>query len=276
MSSRHSSVFVAATTLLVVVRVAVVVGALASTHNKIRRTGSTSLKASSREHDEAEPTLDDFWEGRAYFAPHVSHAVHAAGFEGVDAGTRVVVAPNGTWYLFGRSDTGATPACPQGEIGINVRASNDKGLTWGAPSTVVHPADPGANSSACLYADGTAFFDADAGQDGNGLWHYLVQALDTAHGGWCLSHFTLEGPSPLQGPWQANPHNPVVVGGQLFNQICTGPGKHCDVGMRDEGTPEIVSKVGGDFYVTYDIRAALFLCRVIVPCLPDHVLHSGF
>lgn len=254
--SRHSLVFVTTTLLLAV---GVAIAALSS--GKARHANPTGFNVSRA--GEAEPTLDDFWEGRAYFAPHVSHAIHAAGFEGVDAGTRVVVAPDGTWYLFGRSDTGATPACPQGEIGINVRASNDKGLTWGASSTVVHPADPAANSSACLYADGTAFFDADGGRNGNGMWHYLVQALDTAHGGWCLSHFTLEGPSPLGEPWRANPHNPVVVGGQLFNQICTGSGKHCSVGMRDEGTPEIVSKVGGDFYVTY-VRAVLFFvpaCR---------------
>lgn len=38
----------------------------------------------------------------------------------------------------------------------------------------------------------------------------------------------------------ANPANPVVYGGQLFNSICDGVGKHCQVGMVDEGTPDIV------------------------------------
>ena len=69
-------------------------------------------------------------------------------------------------------------------------------------------------------------------------------------GGWQLSHFSCPGLSPLQ-PWQPNPHNPVVSNGQLFNKICAGEGKHCQPGMGDEGTPEIVEKMAGDYYVTF-------------------------
>jgi len=190
------------------------------------------------------PSLDDLWSGRAYFQPYVSHDIHSAGFEGVDAGTRVVVR-NGTWYLFGRNDTGPTSQCPQGEISINVRASVDKGLTWGTPVVIV-PANPAVS---CLYADGTAFFDEDTG-----TWHYLSQALQK---NWNLAHFYLPPQpsdptaSPLSTAWVPNPANPVVTGGQLFAQICNGTGKHCPSGMQDEGTPEIVAKSGGDFYVTF-------------------------
>jgi hypothetical protein len=225
----------------------------------------------------APPTMDDLWEGNAHFVPHVSFAQNAVGFPSVDAGTRVVVVAEAagtlaargsgpgnstttgrgdgtaTWYLFGRTDTGPTATCPQGEIGINVRASTDLGLTWSTPSVVVQPSDAGDNTSACLYADGSAFFDANGGPGGAGLWHYLVQVLDPKRNEWCLAHFTREGASPLGGgPWLADPHNPVVTGGQLFNPICTGAGKHCQVGMRDEGTPEIVGQApDGDFYVTF-------------------------
>jgi hypothetical protein len=51
--------------------------------------------------------------------------------------------------------------------------------------------------------------------------------------------------------WQPNPRNPVVSNGQLFAQICAGEGKHCQPGMGDEGTPEIVEKMAGDYYVTF-------------------------
>ena len=37
----------------------------------------------------------------------------------------------------------------------------------------------------------------------------------------------------------------------LFNQILAEPNKHFQIGMVDEGTPEIVEKVDGDFYVTF-------------------------
>ena len=43
----------------------------------------------------------------------------------------------------------------------------------------------------------------------------------------------------------------MVVGGELWSQICSGEGKHCPPDTHDEGTPEIVRKDGADFYVTF-------------------------
>jgi hypothetical protein len=78
----------------------------------------------------------------------------------------------------------------------------------------------------------------------------LVQVL-VKKGGWALSHFYCQGQSPLQ-EWTPNNRNPVVQNGQLFNAICSGAGKHCQPGMVDEGTPEIVEKSNdGEFYVTF-------------------------
>ena len=189
----------------------------------------------------APPSLDDLWAGTAHFSPVASFDVGSPGFEDVDAGTRVVVV-NGTWFLFGRADAPATPACPSGMISINVRASADKGRSWGPPSPLAAPDGVGM----CIFADGSAFFDAPAG-----TWHYLAQSLPAgAAARWALSHFSLVGASPL-GAWTPDPRNPVVTGGQLFDQICAGAGKHCELGMVDEGTPEIVEKVGGDFIVTF-------------------------
>ena len=53
------------------------------------------------------------------------------------------------------------------------------------------------------------------------------------------------------GEWVYNKANPVVTGGQLWSQICDGTGKHCTKGFHDEGTPEIVCKDAGFFFVTF-------------------------
>jgi hypothetical protein len=80
---------------------------------------------------------------------------------------------------------------------------------------------------------------------------HVLQVLPVrGKGGWQMSHFSCQGESPLQ-PWQPNAHNPVVGNGQLFSKICAGEGKHCQPGMGDEGTPEIVEKMAGDYYVTF-------------------------
>ena len=145
-------------------------------------------------------------------------------------------------YLFGRWDMGATAKCPSGEISINVRSSIDAGRTWGPAHLFAQPDEV----ITCIYADGSAFYDASAS-----TWHYLVHVLDVAaKGGWQLAHFSLAGPEPF-GTWVADPHNPVVHSGALFSRICAGTGKHCQIGMIDEGTPQIVEKVDGEFYVTF-------------------------
>ena len=189
------------------------------------------------------PTLDHLWASAAHFSLSTSLPLNSPNFSQIDAGTRVVVVA-GTWYLFGRYDTGPTPKCPSGEISINVRASTDFGRHWTSPP---HPIAKPDEVATCIYADGSAFFNP-----ATQTWHYLVQVLDVnATGGWMLAHFFLaNSPTPF-GAWTANPRNPVVRGGDLFNRICAGPGKHCAPGMVDEGTPDIVEMAGGEFYVTF-------------------------
>ena len=186
------------------------------------------------------PGFDDLWAGAARFEPIASFPVGAAGFETVNAGTRIVAGASGHWFLFGRADSAPTPRCPSGEISINVRASSDQGRSWGPPSAL---ATPDAVRT-CQYADGSAYFDA-----GSATWHYLAQ-VNTIGVGWELAHFYRSGVSPL-GAWTPNSANPVVRSGQLFGQICAGRSKHCTVGTVDEGTPQIVEKVGSDFFVTF-------------------------
>lgn len=75
-----------------------------------------------------------------------------------------------------------------------------------------------------------------------------------------MCHYYLPGASPLSPlGFIPDPRNPVVRGGQLFSQICAGSGKHCTVGTVDEGTPDIVVKRDGFYYVTfhgYDYQTA--------------------
>ena len=192
----------------------------------------------------APPTMDDLWDNTAHFNLLRSVPLNAQNFQHVDAGTRVVVI-NATWYLFGRWDLGATKKCPNGEISINVRASTDSGRSWDEPHSI---AEPDAVKT-CIYADGSAFYDHETS-----TWHYLVQVLDVGGtGGWMGAHFSLRGQSPF-GKWVADAQNPVITSGSLFKKICAGGiagGKHCDIGMIDEGTFQIVEKVAGDFYVTF-------------------------
>jgi hypothetical protein len=54
------------------------------------------------------------------------------------------------------------------------------------------------------------------------------------------------------GTFVADPKNPVIVGGQLWSKICEGEDKACPATMKDEGTPQILSKNSeGYFYVTF-------------------------
>ena len=191
------------------------------------------------------PTLDDLWNNTAHFKPYTSFALNQPGFQHINAGTKIVVV-NRTWYLFGRHDSPPTTNCTQGIISINVRKSIDSGKTWSTMKTILQP----DQIISCMYADGSAYFDLETM-----TWHYLVQELDVGNkGGWMLSHFTFNATQdPTSGiqMWRPNPNNPVVQGGALFNQICNGTGKHCQVGMVDEGTPQIVEKLNGDFIVTF-------------------------
>lgn len=189
----------------------------------------------------APPCLDDLWVNEAHFEPYLSFPLQSQGFANVSAGTRVVVRGD-IWYLFGRNDEAPTSACPSGVISVNVRSSVDKGATWGPYTAIAAP--DGIHS--CMYADGSAIFDEETV-----TWHYLVQMLAVGgKGGWTMAHFSCNGASPLR-QWLPNPHNPVVNNGQLFAAICSGAAKHCRAGMGDEGTPEIVEKFRGEFYVTF-------------------------
>lgn len=137
-----------------------------------------------------------------------------------------------------------SPPHGAGVYKIVVRASLDRGATWGAPVDVAVP----DLVRVCCYVDGGPFFDADTG-----TWHYIMQSLAVnGTGGWSLSYASRADASPL-GPWTLSPANPVVRGGQLFAGLCGRAGQHCGRGTVDEGTPQIVTKRARDgaFIVTF-------------------------
>ncbi|CAF1220063.1 unnamed protein product [Rotaria sordida] len=97
----------------------------------------------------------------------------------------------------------------------------------------------------CAAVDGAPFFDNETG-----LWHYLAQCIGNNRR-WSLCHYSRFGRDPMSGSFIPNPKNPVVQGGQLWSRICSGIGNHCTLTMYDEGTPEIIQKINGWFYITF-------------------------
>lgn len=202
--------------------------------------------------DARSATLDDLWQGRAHFvevgrldwtvSPH-GDATESSGWVSVS---------EGVWYLFNRRTTEhATAGCAYDHTAVVVRTSRDQGATWSDPVTAV---EPGAS-----VADGCAILDGTSVRDpATGTWDMLAQCLG-AETGWQLCHYTRASPDPL-GPFEPDPRNPVVRSGALWSQICAAS-RACDPsGVRDEGTPDIVMRRSGEYYVTfhgYDYGARL-------------------
>lgn len=154
---------------------------------------------------------------------------------------------NGLWYVFYREGFYApTPDFCNGVVPLTriaVRNSTDYGKTWSLPAVVALPGSGTFENCAAL--DGSPFYDSETG-----WWHYLAQCIGS-NKRWSICHYSRAGPNPMSGVFTPNPKNPVIKGGQLWSQICAGKGKHCTLTMYDEGTPEIVQKANGWYYVTF-------------------------
>jgi len=190
-----------------------------------------------------------FWNNKAHFqfitATNFSgdgEAVNTMWMLG-NSGTHFVV-HNKVWYLFSREwyvPSVIPAACNGGLFRIVLRNSSDEGRTWSKPFTVANP--PDAPWGECTLMDGCGYFDTQTI-----TWHYLSQCVGS--GRWNLCHYYRQSDSPT-GPWIPNSNNPVVKGGELWSRICNGSSKHCSPGTIDEGTPEIVMKKDGWFFVTF-------------------------
>jgi hypothetical protein len=168
---------------------------------------------------------------------------------GANVGFQFVTRP-GIWYLFHREyGFGPKPAyCSADYARIVLRSSLDEGRTWSNATVLANPGRAGSPDE-CALVDGGAFFDEQLEQ-----WHYISQCLART-GGWQLCHFSANGSDPTKATWVPSftvASGASVKAGQLWGKICSGTGKHCSVGMVDEGTPEIVKKAAdGRFFVTF-------------------------
>jgi len=195
-----------------------------------------------------EGLLGPFWHGQAHFQQIAnldwSYVAHPSPSE-TSAWIKVV---DGKWYLFSRiQPLGAKPAdCPADYREVAVRESSDQGKTW-TDSVHAVTVDPSRPVDACAILDGSSYYDAPTN-----TWHILAQCLAANNaGGWMICHYTRVAASPM-GPFQPDPANPVIRNHQLWNAICSGPNKGCKPGVTgDEGTPDIVEKRGGYYYVTF-------------------------
>jgi len=111
-------------------------------------------------------------------------------------------------------------------------------------------AEPDVAAGECELVDGHAFYDP-----GTNTWHYISQMYTGKTSSnavpltWNINHYSFVGEVPLSR-FTADSANPVVKNGQLWSQIC-GPTKSCPNGTNQEGTPEIIFKLNGYFYVTF-------------------------
>ncbi len=187
---------------------------------------------------EAPPGLGDLWTGRATLVldkKWTSASLDRPGGGGY-AGTHVEVVGD-TWYLFNRR---IYPDACEGHgpdvhrLGTEVRASTDRGASWGPPATVLAPT-PGT-PWACMATDGDAVYDAETR-----TWRYLFQCQG-ATPGWNGCYAERHAKSPLGAFSSPAPGaNPVITPGLLWGSICDDAGDEClhAPGQRpivDEGT----------------------------------------
>ncbi|KHD87490.1 MAG: hypothetical protein OM95_14050 [Bdellovibrio sp. ArHS] len=187
----------------------------------------------------AAPTLDNLWKGEAYFRPY-RKTVFSSNSEFADGDPSKVFVKDGVWYAVVRSQYHTSNSTCGTRIASVLYASYDKGITWSQRQVV---ADPGNQSSMCAHVDGSIYYEA-----AEKTWYYLGQCLSLKRR-WDLCLYTRNAADPM-GSWQASSRNPVVKSQDLWSQICRSSGA-CPTTTSEEGTPQIVSRSNGWFYVTF-------------------------
>ena len=193
------------------------------------------------------PSLDDFWNGRANFEfvrMWQSPSNDKPSYGDVLYNQQAYVVPLGNvWYSFSReaisplskdADAQRPAYCKFGYARFVLHSSTDAGATWTDRRVLIEPT-PGTFWE-CAAVDGTAFFDAPTT-----TWHLVFQCLART-GPWSICHATRHSADPA-GPFVIDAR-PAVTGGSLVKQMRLTP-------FVDEGTPQIVAKIGDRFYMSF-------------------------
>lgn len=185
------------------------------------------------------PTLENLWNGEAYFRPY-GKKVFTANGEFADGDPSKVFAKDGVWYAVVRSQYHSSNSSCGTRIASVLYASYDKGQTWPQRQVI---ADPGDQSSMCAHVDGSIYYDL-----AEKTWYYLGQCLSVKRR-WDLCLYTRNAIDPM-GSWKSSAKNPVVKSQDLWSQICRTSGG-CPSNTGEEGTPQIVARTNGWFYITF-------------------------
>lgn len=169
-----------------------------------------------------------------------------------DPGGSWILVKDGVWYLYDRYDfgdlerAGTRDFCKGGVTatgklqGTIVRQSRDRGQTWTEPTYVAWPTGTRGDPDACTVVDGATFFDVETG-----LWHLWAQCMGETGSPWRMCHYTSTSGT---GPFR---RNSFIENGAVWGPICGPAGERCGGPVGDEGTPEILYKKNGYFYVSF-------------------------
>lgn len=198
------------------------------------------------------PGLADLWSGEATLVLAKKWTSQGLGSPGQGAYGAHVEVVGGTWYLFNRFTTDqhcAGQGADVRQMGTQVRASTDEGVTWSAPVPILTPT-PGT-PWACAATDGDAVYDADSQ-----TWRYLFQCLGDG-GAWQGCYAERHDASPL-GAFEpaASVPNPVITPGQLWDRICDDAADQCKRAagqprIADEGTFNVFPDGGDGWWVGF-------------------------
>jgi hypothetical protein len=185
-------------------------------------------------------TLQDYWDRNASFV--FQYAIPTASSCNPDSGEIIVL--DGVWYRFARDFYNC--ATGNAKARILVEKSLDKGKIW-TNKTVIVDNVPGSPYE-YMAVDGDVFYDSQTN-----TWHYLFQCI-VEGGAWNICHVSRVGRDPI-GTFTADPSNPVIGSRDLWSRICDAQTDDCKAlspgGVWDEGTPDILKKVAGEYIVSF-------------------------
>jgi hypothetical protein len=213
-------------------------GASSGVSNVMKDGGKAQMLA--RDGQGSKANLDFFWAKEAHFVPFrrlkFPPEVNADHFM-----SSRIVARNGIWYsLTRRTYKNTRPGCWGDSMDLLLHSSRDQGATWSASVLVDRSSD-----KFCMITDASLFFDVDMNK-----MFILTQCLTAQTNSWDLCLYTGSGLDPMTATWTPASQNPVIRSGDLWRQICAKSGR-CESDVGEEGTPEIIAKRSGWYYITF-------------------------